>query len=190
MIETITNKLTPNSTEHHEYFITSRRIVEDITKRFKIKLSSKLKLSEAFMKNVEKYPNLVVKAVEQDEKELFCRVSYERCQLKPYLESSEKHLLITSLAYLQNQQACSTNLSTQVVSFGNRSYDLHSYKPVKVTSESDDKDLHSHLCEACFDMVKLYSDIHHMGWTLYNIAKDKVCFLRRLDLYHHFSTND
>lgn len=61
--------------EHHDYFLTSHRIIEDITKRFKTKLANKLKLNEATLKNVEKYPNLLIKPVEKDEQEQLCRVS-------------------------------------------------------------------------------------------------------------------
>lgn len=65
-----------------------------------------------------------------------------------------------------------------MLSFGNRSYDLHSYKPVKLTNDFGliDEDLNINLCDACLDLVKLYSEIHHTGWRLYNLAKDKVGF--------------
>lgn len=67
-----------NEPEHHDYFLTSHRIIEDVLKRFKIKLSNKLKLSEATIKNVEKYPNLLIEPLEKVEKEQTCRVSSEK----------------------------------------------------------------------------------------------------------------
>lgn len=139
-----------NEPQHHDYFLTSRKIVEDIIKRHKTKLSSRLKLNEAAVKNFEKYPNLIIKPIEDTGQSQTCR-------------------------------ACNTNPSTQVVTFGNRSYDLHSYKPVKVTSEPtkfDDKNQQNHLCDQCLNLVQLYSDVHHMGWKFINIARDKVARLR------------
>lgn len=44
-------------------------------KRFKSKLSHKLKLSEGAIKNIEKYPNLLTKNIENGEKAQSCRVS-------------------------------------------------------------------------------------------------------------------
>jgi hypothetical protein len=64
-----------------------------------------------------------------------------------------------------------------MVSFGNRSYDLHSYKPVKVTSEpskKDEKDDQSIICDTCLSIVKLYSEVHHMGWKFFNSTLEKV----------------
>lgn len=135
-----------NEPKHHDYFLTSRRIIEDITKKFKLKLASKLKLSEVVMRNIEKYPNLSV---------------------KPIVENGEK----TQLCW-----ACNTNTCTQIITFGNRSYDLHSYKTVKVTSElsGDDENSQNQLCDSCLVIVKLYSEIHHMGWKFFNIARQKI----------------
>lgn len=30
------------------------------------------------------------------------------------------------------------------------------------------------LCDACVEYVRLYSDIHHTSWKLFNTARDKV----------------
>lgn len=52
---------------------------------------------------------------------------------------------------------------------------MHSYKLVKVTGESaEDGELNHNLCDSCLDLVKLYSSVHHMGWKLYNLAREKV----------------
>lgn len=64
--------------EHHDYFFPARRIIEDTMKRYKHKLSLKLKLSETSIKNVEKYPILILKPLDNhntDEKNQLCRVS-------------------------------------------------------------------------------------------------------------------
>lgn len=73
----LTSTLIVPQLEHHDYFLTSRRIIEDILKRFKIKLSNKLKLSETTLKNVEKYPNLLIKPIEKGTAEELCRVSWK-----------------------------------------------------------------------------------------------------------------
>lgn len=136
--------------KHHDYFLTSRKIIDEMIKRHKMKLSSKLKLSEAMLKNFEKYPNLIIKPIAKG-------------------------------GQVQTCQACNTNSSTQIVSFGNRSYDLHSYKAVKVTSElskTDDKSDQSIVCDNCLELVRLYSEVHHMGWKFFNITLEKVNQLR------------
>lgn len=99
-----------------------------------------------------------------------------------FFASKIEYLIIKTNSDIPNtqfDQACNTNESTQIVEFENRSYDLHSYKPVKVSNElskTDDKDLHNNLCDSCLELVKNYSEIHHMGWKFFNLARDKVSF--------------
>jgi hypothetical protein len=49
--------------------------MDEIIKRHKSKLSSKLKLGEALMKNFEKYPNLIIKPIDESKQAQTCRVS-------------------------------------------------------------------------------------------------------------------
>lgn len=67
-----------------------------------------------------------------------------------------------------------------MVTFVNMSYSVHSYNPVKLSSDFSkiDQDHNLKLCEGCLEYVKLYSEIHHTGWRLFNLAKDKVSFIQ------------
>ena len=137
--------------KHHDYFITTRKIIDEIIKRYKLKLSAKLKLPDHSLKEFEKYPNLIIKPITETktQKNPVCR-------------------------------ACNSNSSTQEVTFENRSYDLYTFKSVKVTNEPTKSDSTStdehryHLCDCCLEIVRLFSDLHHMSWKFFMIAREKV----------------
>ena len=153
--------------KHQDYFITSRKIVEDIIKRYKLKLASRLKLGEYPLKDFEKYPNLIIKPIEG--------VQEKATSASSTTSSSSSSSSSASLP--SSCRACNSNPITQQVTFENRSYDLHTFKPVKVTSETKSKDQYQ-LCDACIEIVKLFSSIHHMGWKFFNFAREKTNQLR------------
>lgn len=98
-------------------------------------------------------------------------------------KSYELEMIIIARSYSSTNhicfqtQNCNTDTGTQSITFGDRSYDLHSFKPVKVTSgtiKADDEQQQTNLCDPCFELVKLYSEVHHMGWKFYMLASKKV----------------